>query len=447
MSRLDPPPATPARPVARLAAGADPLPEPADPISARPALLAGWLTAALLVPGIGGWATFAVLDGAILANGHMAADRLRHLVQHPDGGRVLAVLVAEGARVDAGQPVLRLDPGPLEAERALLADQRAALVAQRARLEAERDGTADWPGATDDPHLAGQARLHVARRDLLALQLDGLSLRAAQARAQRGGLAAQARALEAEIAEQARDLAVQEALFAAGNLPAARLVPLRREALRLSGARSALLAEIAGLDGRITELEVQARTLHAQRQSEVEGGLREAESRLAELDARLAQVADRLERLVLRAPVAGHVHALALAGAGGVLRPAEPALEVVPPGPALLALAAIRPEDADRLIPGQAARVLLPSTGGRDRPDLPGRLLRLSADAVEDPRTGQRHILAEVAIDPPDPAALAGRALRAGLPVEVHLLTGARSPMSWLLAPLTVYLDRALRPD
>jgi HlyD family secretion protein len=446
MSRHHPP----AAPAASAAAG-PPLPgpygaaSPPDPTPASPAILAGWATAVLLLLGFGGWSVSARLDGAIVVQGHLAAGRAEVRVQHPEGGRVVALLVSEGEAVKPGQPLVRLDDGLLAAERAIVEDQLAAARARHARLEAERDAIPDLAAAVPDAHLDGQRRLLAARRAALALERDALASRRTQAQAQRAGLMAQRAALDAEIAAQAEDLAQQQRLTDAGALPSARLAVPRREALRLQGARATLSAEIAAIDARIAEVALQSQTLQARHLEEVETALRDLAPLLIELAARRAALADRIDRLTLRAPAAGRVHGLLVAWPGAVLRPAEPVAQIVADGPALVARLPLRPDDIDRVLSGQPVRLLLPATGGRERPDLPGRIALISADAVEDPRSGQRHFVVEVALDPGAFALPDGRVLRAGLPVEGHIHTGVRTPMAWLMAPLMVYFDRALR--
>lgn len=416
---------------------------PPDPTSARGALAIGLLAAAALVLGVGGWATLASIDGAILAEGQIEAGRTRLVIQHPEGGRLAALHVAEGQAVAAGAVLARLDGGLLEAERGLVEAQYQEALARAARLAAERDDAPDLIAAPATPQALGQRALLHARRDSLAQQLAQLGRRRAQAEAQRQGLAAQAAALAAERALAAADLARQEALAAGGLAPSARPVAAQRELIRLDGALAAAQAELAAAEGRITEIGLQVLALHASRREEAEAGLRDLGLTLVELAARRRALDERLAGLELRAPAAGRIHALAAGGPGAVLRPAEALAELVPDPAAPLAAIRLRPEDVDRIHPGQPVRVLLPATGGRDRPEILGEIALISADALEDPRSGLRHFRAEIALLPPLPLAR----LPPGLPIEAQIRTGARSPLAWFLAPIATQFRRALRED
>ena len=69
----------------------------------------------------------------------------------------------------------------------------------------------------------------------------------------------------------------------------------------------------------------------------------------------------------------------------------------------------------------------------------------VSADAVTDQATGVPYYRAEVTIAQDQLSRLGGAALVPGMPVEVFIQTGERSPMAYLLKPLTDYFARALR--
>ena len=87
-------------------------------LSVRNPVTQGVVAILALVLGFGLWATLTQLSGAIVAQGQIEVERDRQVVQHPDGGVVAEILVTEGARVKAGQPLLRLDGAALYHDRA-----------------------------------------------------------------------------------------------------------------------------------------------------------------------------------------------------------------------------------------------------------------------------------------------------------------------------------------
>ncbi len=144
--------------------------------------------------------------------------------------------------------------------------------------------------------------------------------------------------------------------------------------------------------------------------------------------------------------MAGKVHGLLPLAPGAVLRPAEAALSIVPGEAALGVTARIAPTDIDALHPGQPVRLRFSGLSARSTPEIPARLETVSAETFSDEMTGQVYYRAEIA---PDPGALDGLPRGVvpvpGMPVEVYIGTGARTPLSYLLKPLTDYMTRSFR--
>ncbi len=159
--------------------------------SARLPIATGVVGLVLLVGGFGVWAGFANLAGAIIAQGRIEVDQNRQIVQHPDGGVVEAILVAEGAHVKADDTLLRLEPTLLASQLTITENQLLELMARRGRLEAERD---DRTEITFDPLLhkmtetrpiaaelmEGQTRLLLARVETAANKIEQLGKRRTQ---------------------------------------------------------------------------------------------------------------------------------------------------------------------------------------------------------------------------------------------------------------------------
>ena len=467
--------------------------------AARRPLLLGFVTLAVLGGGLFGWGALATIAGAVIAVGQVEVETRDQVVEHIDGGTVAAVLVRDGDRVAAGAVLVRLDATRLASEAALLEAELAELVARRNRLEAEFRDSAEiaWAAelaamAARDPSvraiLAGQRRLFEARRSSRAGQAAQLAERIGQTRRQIAGLEAQAAAVKRQSGFIARELGALRGLFERGLSELRPLMALEREAARLDGQGGDIAARIAGARGRIAELEILVLQIAATRIEEAEAGAREAQARENQVRERLAGVRARLGRMEVRAPVAGEVVAMTVFALGEVVRPGEPILRIVPADAGLVARARLEPIHVDQVWPGQEAVLLFSAFPARTTPAFAGRVLRVSADAAHDPRTGLEWYEVEVRMGAAIEAEaeigvgawvasaaaavaawLPGRsrdrpaadgaegdapprhardlALAPGMPVEVHLRTGERSPLSYLAKPLTDYFARSLREE
>ena len=426
----------------------------------RGPLTAGWLALAALLFGGGGWSATVMLSGAVTASGQVEVDGNRQVVQSLDGGIVDTVLVHEGDRVAAGQPLADLNGADLVASLARLRMALAALAARHARLAAERDGLAVPPFAADliaaagRPEIAAlvddQRRLFAARADSDASQRDQLARQADQIGQEIVGLVAQRAALDRQLALVARDLATQSDLAGRGLAPVERMLTLQRQTAELEGSRAALDSQRAQAESRITETQIAALQIVRTRRETALTELRDLVPQELDLTGQADALAARIARLTLRAPVGGIVWGLSVTTPGAVVKPGDTILSIVPQDRPLIVTAEVPPVNIDDVAVGQAVRLRVLAFHDRLAAELTGRVATVSPDAFRDDRTGRSFYRVRIALDvPPQSGAAPGAALPGpllpGMPVEAFIVTGARTPLAYLLAPLRAYFDHALR--
>jgi multidrug efflux pump subunit AcrA (membrane-fusion protein) len=115
---------------------------------------AKWLamTLSALVVATIAWAGLAQVDQVVTAAGAVRPAGKVKTVNHPTGGRVSAVLVAEGEKVAFGQALIEIDPETLQSEVDKRRSDWQALAAAAARLEGEARGAApDFPRSSPPP--------------------------------------------------------------------------------------------------------------------------------------------------------------------------------------------------------------------------------------------------------------------------------------------------------
>ena len=167
---------------------------------------------------------------------------------------------------------------------------------------------------------------------------------------------------------------------------------------------------------------------------------------LADLDEKQRPSRDAVNRQAIVAPIAGQVVDLQLFTVGGVARPGERLLDIVPDSEPLLIEARIGLDDIDDLRLNQPADIRLTAYPTRTTPLLTGVVRYLSADQLVDARTGAPHYIAQVAVDAASLAQAGGRVrLQPGMRAEVFVKTGERTVIDYLLEPVAATLRRALR--
>lgn len=424
--------------------------------STRKPVTYGILTLLALVGGFGGWSVVTKITGAIVTSGQIEVELNRQVVQHPDGGVVATINVAEGDTVAAGDLILTLDGASIRSELAIVEGQFFESLARRGRLEAERDdlaqisfdanltsAEADHPAVSEK--MEGQRRLFDARRVSVESQIEQLGKRRDQIADQVIGIDAQKQALTTQLDLLRKELVDQQGLLAEGLAEASRVLGLQREEASLSGQLGELAATRAQAEGRITETQIEVLRLASDRREEANAQLRDSGVQELELAERRRALQERIARLEVRAPVSGIVLGLTVTTPRAVLRPADPVLYLIPQDRPLVIATRVPPIHIDQVHVGQAVKLVFSAFSSRETPELTGHVSVVSADALVDQRTQAPYYRAEILLNDGEMAKLAGKTLIPGMPVEAFIQTEARTPLAYLLKPFTDYFARAFR--
>ena len=420
-------------------------------------MVAAALVIGLGLGGFGLWAAAAPLAGAAIAPGVISPDGSRRTVQHLEGGIIQRILVEDGSVVQAGDPLIVLEDVQARAGHDVLRARFHTLAAAQARLLAEQAGAADirfpdWlvaatgEDATALEAMVAQRQLFRTRAQALADRRAILAQRIAQLREEIAGLEAQIMADGRQIELIAGEIEGLDQLYRKGLAPKTRLLELQREQSDIEGDRAERRARIARAHQAIGETELQIIAQGTAHVDEANEELSRVQAELAEVEQRLVASQDVLARTLIKAPSAGTVVELRFHTPGGVIRPGEPVLDIVPDQEELLVDARVSPLDIDVVAPGLPAQIILPAFKQRNLPRIEGRVRRISADAIVDPHSGKRYFEARIEVDPAQLAALEPPVeLTSGMPAEVYITIAERTMLDYLLQPVFDSLRRAFR--
>lgn len=416
----------------------------------RKHLLFSLFVTIFVVVGIGGWATFTEISGAVVSSGTVVVESNIKQVQHREGGIVRDIKVRDGDLVASGDLLLSLDDTVTRANLAVITKQLQELTAQELRLEAERDElkAISWPEdrieSLGDIE-RGQQLLLEARQNSKEGRKNQLEEQIRQFNKQTQGLEAQVEAKDSEIELIKEELEDLDGLLNKQLVSKSRVSALRREQARLSGEYGDLIAQIARTREAISERQIQILQIEESYRAEVLEQLQEARSRIAQLEEQKIAAEDELTRVDIVAPRSGFVHQLSVHTIGGVIAPGETVMQIVPREDQLIIEAQVQPVDIDQLQPGQEARIRFPSFDQRTTPELNAKLLTLAADLTQDERTGLSFYTARLIIDDEELEKLGSQTLVPGMPVETFLQTGDRTVLSYLVKPVTDQIAHAMR--
>jgi HlyD family secretion protein len=406
--------------------------------------IAGYVVITLTFVVLGGWSAVAKLDAAVTAQGVVSAETNRKTVQHLEGGIVREIRVREGQHVEAGQVLFRLDLTQSKAGYELQRNQLDSAIAQEARLTAERDGSEEiaFPSELlerkNDPNieraisdqvaqfrerggsLKGQMQILEAKLEQYNSEIEGL-------RQERNGTTGQLKFVDEELVDV-------HYLFDKQLTQKSRLMTLEREKSRLEGVIGRSNADEAKALNGINEARLQIRQLRQKFQEDVATAMQENRQKLNDLREKTRVAQDVLSRIDIVSPSSGVVQNLRVFTTGGVVKPGEPMVDVVPEHDELIVQAHVQTQDTENLQPGMQAEIRFSSFHTRILPIIMGRVASVSRDRLTDEQTKQPYFLVQVvAEDIPGPIK---ERLSAGMPADVIFPTGERTVLDYLVRPL-----------
>ena len=404
-----------------------------------------------------GWAAFAPLGSAAIAQGVVSVEGNRKSVQHLEGGIVSEIKVKDGDSVDEGDVLIVLDELQSKASMEIVRSRRAVAMAQKARLTAERDGLSkiefpEWLEERKDEQnvkeaIQGQLNIFESRRTSRDGQITILKQKAAQLEEEITGLEGQVTSSDRQITLISDEIKDVESLVKKNLAKRPRLRALQRNLAELSGDRSQKVSRIAQTRQAIGEVELQINELSNSLMDEVVAELREVQSQIFDLEEQNRASEDVLNRTEIRAPTDGHVVNLQVHTAGGVIKPGETVLDIVPNNVQLIVEAKVNTKDIDSVYIGAPSRIRFPAFSQRFSLPAEGTVVSLSADSLEDERTGNFYYLARVQIENLEDANIQVAQLRPGMQADVMISTGERTALDYFVNPIILSFNRALRED
>jgi HlyD family type I secretion membrane fusion protein len=420
----------------------------------RPALV-GYLIIILAFGGLGGWSAFARLDSAVVATGVVTLESSRKTVQHFEGGMVKNILVHEGQHVEQGDVLFKLDDTQSMANSDLSRHQLDGLLAQEARLMAERDRAnqitfppelvknAAQPVIKDS--INDQEKQFTERRASLDGQISILESRIKQYGSQLDGIAVE----RASTVEQLKFINIEledlRGLLEKNLVQKTRVLAMEREKSRLEGVIGRADADTAKTQNDIGEAHLQIEQLHKKFSEEVNAQIVEVRSKISDLREKVAVSADVLHRVEIRAPRSGTVQNLHVTTIGGVIRPGEPLLELIPDDEGMVINAMVSPTDIDAIQAGMQAEIRFSAFHGQILPLMTGKIESISRDRIMDEQSKQPYFLARIVVDKEHVPTMVKEHIMAGMQTEVIVPTGERTVINYLVRPLRNRAVGALR--
>ena len=423
----------------------------------RPAF-AGLTMIALLIGGGALWASFAQVSGAVIASGAVGIFGKPKTIQHLDGGIVERINVDTGQQVKQGDELVEVDDRTIVANLNIYRTRLRDLIVRKHRLIAELSGASDFAAPGEDLvqryqlqdlsiAMIQQQSMLTARRTSRQGEIAQLVERIKQYENQIAGVESLKESKKTQLAVYGKERAAIEKLvkqaFAAKN----QLLAYDRSFADLGGQIAEHDSEIGRLRNAISEVEVSKLQVERTFQEKVITELDETDAKIDELVQQVGATEQQLSRTIIRAPVDGIVHELAIFTIGGVIQPGQPIMQIVPMAQKLEIEVSVETQHIDKLTLGQKAVVRFPAFNQRTTPEVFGSVSRISPTSVVDEKSGFTFYRVAIAISDAEIARLGEKVIVPGMPVEAVIPTSERTVMDYLLKPLADSFAHTFREE
>ena len=381
------------------------------------------------------WAFFAPIDAGVTVQGSVSVLGNRKAIQHPTGGVVQEIMVTEGAQVEEGQVLLRINPLKSEAEMTGVELQYINLLASESRLKAERDnaGTIKWTEELGKHFKDSDARVAEAKN----LQVQLFNSRRAEYNSQVASLNEQINGLTVMLnSRKVQQRSLTEEMASTRSLAKDGFVPMS-QANQAERTKSDNDGSIASTQADLARARLQISQLRTALLKDVDNQLQEIQKNRDAMSSRLDSAKFDRDLVEVRAPVSGSIVGLKVFTVGGVITSAQVLMEVVPKDETLIVQAKIPASIIDKVRVGMPTDMRFTAFNQSTTPIIPGLVTVVGADKEpgSNPNEGEFY-LGQVETTKEGLDLLGTLKVQPGMPVDVIVKAGERSFMSYLLKPL-----------
>jgi len=356
------------------------------------------------------WAGVSNVDEVTHAEGRVIPSAKMQVLQNMEGGIVQKINVKQGDLVQSGQVLMNLSSTQYGAEFEGRKQQVLSLMAKEARLLAE----VEEKPLVFSPEFTEMAPQYV---NIENAEFTNRKLR----------LRADLSVLENQLRNAQSELEIVKRLVDRGLEP--QLEQIRTQA-------------------RVDEARTKIEAMRRQAKSEASGELAKTSLELQPMRKTLPALADKVERTFVRAPMKGVVNRVLVTTLGGVLKPGEALMEIVPSDDVLVVEAQVRPQDIGFVKLGQNANVKVSAYDYSIFGSMKGRVTQISADAISKEERGQTnyYYIARVETSTSVMNSLGNKLpIIPGMQAQVDIITGNKTVLNYLLKPIVGVKENAFR--
>ena len=385
------------------------------------------------------WANLAPIDELVRGNGEIVPSGENQLVQNLEGGIIEEISVHEAQKVTKGQVLVKIDNRKSSAsyESSLLKSQE--LQAQIFRLKAQATGSnfeIDKNFIKEYPKLYDrEKKLFLINNSYIESQISILNEQEYQAKSELRESITRVGDLQRSLNLIREEIKINRPMVAKGIKSKIDFLKLQREENDIRERYHSAKEAVPRLQSSLQEIKVKKSEITKHAMSDAQEELNKLTSELLRTDATAGALRDQVTRTLVLSPVNGLIQKLFVHTVGGVIKPGENIVEIVPSDATLWVEVNVKPSDIAFIFPSQKAMVKITAYDFAIFGALKGEDVSVSDDTIKDSKDNKFY---KVKIKTQMSQASENRKiiLMPGMTVNADIITGKKTVMDYILKPI-----------
>lgn len=395
------------------------------------------------------WAAFAKIDEITRGEGEVIPSMQMQVVQSVDGGVVKEVLVQEGDHVKKGQLLVRIDPTRFTSNLNEVTAKIFALETKVKRLTAQVNGSAYAASPIPEGVSPSEAATILSQESqyysesMRELSARTMTNQGSVSQRQQESQRASAALAQAERAYQmaVRELNTTRPLLNTGAVSEMDILRLERDVSNADGERKQAAANVRAMNASVGEARSRTSEGAVTLKNQWRNELAEAQAQLVSLKGSVSGVADRVKTTDIRSPANGIVQRIHFNTLGGVVKPGDQVAEIVPLDGKMIVEAKVSPKDIAFIRPGLEAVVKFNAYDFSIYGGMDATVTHISPDTITDDKDNTYYLVRAVT---KKPSFGQGLSVIPGMTVQLDIMTGKKTVLSYLMKPILKAKSNAL---
>jgi len=386
------------------------------------------------------WASLTEIDEITRGTGEVVPSGENQMIQNLEGGIVKDILVKVGDSVEKDQPLLKIDNRKSEAQRDSANIKELELRAKIIRLKAEAEGEqfeVNYEFEKSIPQLVHNERsLYLSRQRQIGAKIRGLEDKKIQKEHEVKEIKQRIVHLKRSASLISEEVGMMRPMVRQGVKSKITFMKLQREENKIKEDLTSATNSIPRIEAGISEILNNIEEAKSDFRNQAKKELNEVTAEAMRIKESSEALGDQIERTLVRSPIKGVIQKLYIHTIGGVIKPGEDLVEIVPTDDVLWLEVKIKPSDIAFVYPGQKTVVKFSAYDFAIYGSLDGEIVHIGADTTKDKKENSFYTI-HIKTDK-NHLGTESKPLKIipGMTVNVDILTGKKSVMDYMLKPI-----------